>query len=215
MKKKEILYVLLDKYAAHEMVFLSQAINDGEMGPRECPKYINKVVAQSMEPVTSISGTRTLPDYTFETAPKDYAAIVLIGGHGWRNEVLADQVLPLAKDAICKGRIVGAICNAASWMAKQGFLNNIKHTGNGIDQLKLWAGEKYTNEEGYVNEQAVSDGNIVTANGSAYLEFAKQLLMLLENDSPEMTERYYMFNKMGLVELIKMMTTPQPGNYEL
>ena len=29
---KEILYVLLDKYAAHEMVFLSQAINDGEMG---------------------------------------------------------------------------------------------------------------------------------------------------------------------------------------
>lgn len=71
MKKKEILYVLLDKYAAHEMVFLSQAINDGEMGPRECPKYINKVVAQSMEPVTSISGTRTLPDYTFETAPKD------------------------------------------------------------------------------------------------------------------------------------------------
>lgn len=36
---KEILYVLLDKYAAHEMVFLSQAINDGEMGPRECPKY--------------------------------------------------------------------------------------------------------------------------------------------------------------------------------
>ena len=39
MKKKEVLYVLLDKYAAHEMVFLSQAINDGEMGPRECPKY--------------------------------------------------------------------------------------------------------------------------------------------------------------------------------
>ena len=31
----------------------------------------------------------------------------------------------------------------------------------------------------------------------------------------EMTERYYMFNKMGLVELIKMMTTPQPGSYAL
>ena len=28
MNTKEILYVLLDKYAAHEMVFLSQAIND-------------------------------------------------------------------------------------------------------------------------------------------------------------------------------------------
>ena len=34
---KEILYVLLDKYAAHEMVFLSQAINDGEMEPTTEP----------------------------------------------------------------------------------------------------------------------------------------------------------------------------------
>lgn len=57
---KEILYILLDKYAAHEMVFLSQAINNGEMGPRECPKYINKVVAHSMEPVTSIGVLATL-----------------------------------------------------------------------------------------------------------------------------------------------------------
>lgn len=57
---KEILYILLDKYAAHEMVFLSQAINNGEMEPRECPKYINKVVAHSMEPVTSIGVLATL-----------------------------------------------------------------------------------------------------------------------------------------------------------
>lgn len=200
-KIKEIIYVLLDKYAAHEMVFLSQAINDGEMGPRECPKYINKVVAHSMEPVTSIGGTRTLPDYTFDTVPHDYAALVLIGGHGWRDDLLADEVLPLVKDAIAKGRIVGAICNAASWMAKHGFLNNIRHTGNGIQQLKLWAGENYTNEANYVNEQAVHDRNIITANGSGYLEFAKELLLFLENDTQDMTERYYQFNKQGLVKL--------------
>ena len=203
---KEILYILLDKYAAHEMIFLSQAINEGEMGPRECPKYINKVVAISMAPVTSISGTRILPDYTFDSVPHDYAALVLIGGHGWRDDSLADGVLPLVKDAITKGRVVGAICNAASWMAKHGFLNNIKHTGNGVQQLRLWGGDNYTNQAYYVNEQAVSDRNIVTANGSGYLEFAKELLLLLENDTPEMTERYYQFNKLGLVKLF----TPRP-----
>lgn len=203
---KEILYILLDKYAAHEMIFLSQAINDGEMGPRECPIYINKVVAHSMEPVVSISGTRTLPDYTFDTVPHDYAALILIGGHGWRDDFLADELLPIVKDAIAKGRIVGAICNAASWMAKHGLLNNIKHTGNGIHQLKLWGGDNYTNEANYINEQAVRDGNIVTANGSGYLEFAKELLLLLENDTSEMTERYYQFNKQGLVKLF----TPRP-----
>lgn len=203
---KEILYVLLDKYAAHEMVFLSQAINDGENGPRECPKYINKVVAHSMEPVTSISGTRILPDYTFAATPKDYAALVLVGGHGWRDEALAAEVLPLVEDAIGKRRIVGAICNAASWMAKQGLLNHVKHTGNGIWQLQQWGGANYTNEANYINEQAVRDGNIVTANGSGGLEFAREMLLLLENDTPVMVERYYQFNKQGLVKLL----SPRP-----
>lgn len=39
--------------------------------------------------------------------------------------------------------------------------------------------------------------NIVTANGSATLEFAKELLQLLENDTPERIEMYYQFNKQG------------------
>ena len=67
--------------------------------------------------------------------PAEYAALVLIGGFGWMNPE-AERVLPIVKDAMDKGIVVGAICNAASWMAKQGLLNNIKHTGNGIDQLK-------------------------------------------------------------------------------
>ena len=86
-------------------------------------------------------------------------------------------------------------------MAKQGLLNNIKHTGNGIDQLKLWGGNNYTNENGYVNEQAVTDGRIVTANGSGYLEFTRELLRLLENDTPEMIDNWYTFMSVGLVKL--------------
>ena len=113
----------------------------------------------------------------------------------------AERVLPIVKDALGKGVVVGAICNAASWMAKQGLLNNIKHTGNGIDQLKLWGGNNYTNEAGYVNEQAVTDGRIVTANGSGYLEFTRELLRLLENDTPEMIDNWYTFMSDGLVKL--------------
>ena len=202
---KEILYVLLDNYAEHEIVFLTTAIKTGEMGFRENPKYDNKIVASSMEPVKSLGGLRTIPDYTFETMPKDYAALVLIGGYGWFTPE-AENVLPCVKDALAKGKVVGAICNAASWMAKQGFLNNIKHTGNGIQQLQQWGGENYTNEANYINEQAVRDGNIITANGSGYLEFAREVLLAIENDTPEMIERYYQFNKQGLVKLF----SPRP-----
>lgn len=196
----EVLYILLPDYAAHEAVYLSQAIASDDFSLKENPAYINKVVAPAMEPVKSIGGFRTMPDYSFDTMPEDYAAIVLIGGFGWSTPV-ADAVAPIVRQVIEKGRIVGAICNAASWMAKQGFLNTVKHTGNGIEQLKLWGGDNYTNPDGYINSQAVSDNNIVTANGSATLEFAKELLLLLENDTPERIEMYYQFNKQGFCAL--------------
>lgn len=196
----EILYILLPDYAAHEVVYLSQVVASDEYALKENPKYVNRVVAPTMEPVKSIGGFLTLPDYSFESIPDDYAALVLIGGFGWATPV-AEQVAPIVRNAIARGKIVGAICNAASFMAKCGFLNNVRHTGNGVEQLKLWGGENYANPEGYANVQAVSDKNIVTANGSASLEFAKELLLLLENDSPERIEMYYQFNKQGFCAL--------------
>lgn len=197
---KEILYVLLPDYAAHEIVYLSQAIASDEYALKENPKYVNKVVAPTMEPVKSIGGFRTLPDYSFETMPDDYAALVLIGGFGWTTPV-AGQVVPIVRKAIESGKVVGAICNGASFMAKCGFLNAVSHTGNGLEQLKLWGGSNYTNPDRYIHAQAVSDRNIVTANGSAPLEFAKELLLLLGNDTPERIEMYYQFYKQGFCTL--------------
>lgn len=196
----EILYILLPDYAAHEAVYLSEAIASDEFALKEKPKYVNKVVAPTLEPVKSIGGFRTLPDYSFDTLPDDYAALILVGGFGWSTPV-AERVVPIVRHAIEKGRIVGAICNGASFMAKHGFLNTVKHTGNGPEQLKLWGGANYTNPDGYVHAQAVSDRNIVTANGSAALEFAKELLSMLGNDTPERIEMYYQFNKQGFCSL--------------
>lgn len=197
----EILYVLLPDYAEHEAVYLAQAVASDEFALKSNPKYVNKVVAPTMEPVKSIGGFHTVPDYSFETMPDDYAALVLIGGFGWATPV-AEEVVPVVREAIGKGRIVGAICNAASFMAQHGFLNNVRHTGNGLEQLKLWGGDNYTNPGGYVHAQAVSDRNIVTANGSATLEFAREMLMLLKNDTPRRIEMYYQFNKQGFCALL-------------
>ena len=81
----EILYILLPDYAAHEAVYLSQAVASDDFAMKENPKYVNKVVAPTLEPVKSIGGFRTVPDYSFDTMPDDYAALVLIGGFGWRS----------------------------------------------------------------------------------------------------------------------------------
>lgn len=79
----EILYVLLPDFAEHEMVYLAQAVASDDFAMKESPKYVNKIVAPTMEPIKSIGGFRVLPDYSFDTMPEDYAALVLVGGFGW------------------------------------------------------------------------------------------------------------------------------------
>ena len=153
--KNEILYVLLDNYADHEPAFLASAITCDERGMKETPKFVNKTVAPTLDAVCSCGGFRTLPDYSLDTMPEDYAALILIGGFGWLNGQEAERVVPIVRNAIGRGIIVGAICNAASFLARHGFLNNIRHTGNGLEQLKLWGGNSYTNEANYVNDRLV------------------------------------------------------------
>ena len=196
----EILYILLPDFAAHEMVYLMEAISSDEQQLKPNPKYINKIVAPSEEAVTAIGGFKVIPDYTFGNMPDDYAALVLIGGYGWLSPI-ADDVVPIVRKAIDNGKIVGAICNGASFMAKAGFLNDVKHTGNGPEQLRLWGRDSYTNPDGYIHQQAVADRNIVTANGSGALEFTRELLLMLENDTPERIEMYYQFNRHGFCSL--------------
>ena len=113
---KKVLYVLLPQFAEHELPYLTQPLRSDAMAMKENPKYENKIVAESMEPVEAISGFRVLPDYTFNNIPDDYAALVLIGGYSWKSEA-AERVKPLVADAISKERIVGAIHEAALQMA--------------------------------------------------------------------------------------------------
>ena len=50
---------------------------------------------------------RTLPDYSLDTMPEDYAALILIGGFGWLNGQEAERVVPIVRNAIGRGIIVG------------------------------------------------------------------------------------------------------------
>lgn len=196
--KQEVLFIILNEYADWESSFLSTSLNSGVMPGSEI-KYIPKTVAPTMDEVRTTGGFRTLPDYSFQTMPTDYAALILIGGMQW-NSPEAEQVVPLVQDALQRGKIIGAICNAASFMCSHGFLNNVKHTGNTLSQLKLWGGERYTNEAGYEEKQAVSDKKIVTANGIGYLEFTRELLLLLQAETPEKINATYDFYKNGFIK---------------
>ena len=198
--KKEVLFFLLNEYADWEPAFVAASLNAGVKPGCEV-HYVTKVVAVNNEPVVSLGGFRTLPDYTLDTMPGDYAALILVGGMQWHTEE-AKKVIPAVEDAVKKHRILGAICNATLFLGTHGYLNGVKHTSNTLELLHKWAGENYTNDAGYLNRQAVSDGGIVTANGTGYLEFTRELLLALEADTPETIEEAYHFNKKGLCEFL-------------
>ena len=66
---------------------------------------------------------------------------------------------------------------------------------NTLDYLKQYAGTQYTGETNYINDQAVRDNNIVTANGNAPLEFCREILYQLNAATPEIIEETYSFYK--------------------
>ncbi|MBK5722299.1 glutamine amidotransferase [Dysgonomonas sp. Marseille-P4677] len=190
--KKDVIFVLTDGFADWESVFLSSLLMNGGFEGGEV-KYNVKTLAFTKEPIVSFGGFTYLPDY--DTLPVDYAALILIGGLSWKSEKVK-WVTKLIADALQKDILIGAICDASLFLAMNGYLNNIKHTSNSLNDLKKYAPD-YTGERNYIEKQVIRDGKIVTANGTAYLEFAKEVLTYLEVGSIESNEKFYHFYKYG------------------
>ena len=188
---KTVLLVLLEQYADWEAAYVSTAVHMLGQG-----KFVVKTVSLSKEPVTSIGGMRAVADYTVGSAPKDYDALLLIGGLCWREE-RAQQMIPLVEHCVKRGKVLGGICDAAAFLASIGVLDSVKHTGNRLSALQEWKGTKYKGAENYQAKQAVFDRNIITANGSAPLEFAREVLTALHVAEETMIEDWYVLHKLG------------------
>ena len=195
--KKEVLFLLLDDFADWEGAFLATGLNTGLTMAGGGTPYVSRTLTPSQKQVRSIGGLVVTVDYTAATMPEDYAALILVGGMAWQSEE-ARRVVPIVRAALARGVLVGAICNAAAFLAAHGFLNGVRHTGNALEMLREWGGDRYTAESLYEERQAVRDGNIVTANGTGYLEFTRECLLWLPADTDEVIEASYQFNKHGL-----------------
>lgn len=193
--KQLILLVLLNEFADWEGAFIAPSLNQS-VEPGTPMKYQVKTLSVTKDPVTSIGGMRVLPDYDLQSLPEDYAGLILVGGTQWFSPEAA-LLVPLVDQAIKEHKLVGGICNASVFLGKHGFLNEVKHTSNTLEYLKQFAGENYHGDLHYINKQAVRDGLIVTANGSGYLEFCREILYALEADSAEKIEKNYLFMKNG------------------
>ncbi|MCI9421026.1 MAG: glutamine amidotransferase [Eubacterium sp.] len=196
--KKTILFLILQQFADWEAAYISSALTMLGQG-----QYEIKTVSLSKDPVSSIGGFQVLPDYDTASVPKGYEALILIGGMTWRSEN-TDPIKKLVEECCQKGKVLGGICDASAFLGTIGVLNTVNHTSNDLNDLKQWAGASYTGETKFIAKQAVRDVNIITANGTAPMEFAKEILFALQAASEEKISEWYNFHKLGFY------TAPMP-----
>lgn len=200
VSNEKVLFVLLDEYADWEAASLAAALNEEPQGQGR--QFDVKTVSLTKVPIKSIGGFTVLPDYEIADAPEDFAGLILIGGNSWRKEE-SHQVMELVNKAVEKEVVIGAICDATVFLGRNGLFNTIPHTSNYLESLKKVAGDSYSNESGYLEKQAVRSGKIITANGSAFLEFGKEVLEALNSAPQQEIDEWYAFFKNGYYEFMK------------
>jgi putative intracellular protease/amidase len=126
------------------------------------------------EMVTSSGGLRVTPHLSVEEIKvEELDALLVNGGSIWQTPAAPDlsDLLRTARDA---GKTVGGICDGVIAMARSGILDTVKHTANGPESLPDtgYGGASFFTGA----QQAVLDGKIVTAPGTAPVSFMGAVL---------------------------------------
>lgn len=177
MKRNEVLLLLTDRWCDWEASYAVAVINSFS-------DYSVKTIGISTTNLVSMGGIKATVDYNINSYDLfDQVAILIIpGGLSWEENDY-DEIAQFVSKVRNHDIPVAAICGATYFLCKQGFLNNIKHTG---DSLELFQGVKgYRGEEFYIPAQVISDGGFITANETAAVEFAYEIFKILKVDSDE------------------------------
>lgn len=157
-------------------------------------RYSVKTVGLNPSPVKTMGGVTLLPDLTLDQLePAQSAMLILPGGDTW-DEGQNIEAAQKAKDFLAAGVPVAAICGATAALARLGLLDDKRHTSNAPDYLQA------TNYQGaalYVNEPAVTDGRLITAAGTAPLDFAYHIFKKLDLYPADTLEAWYGLFKTG------------------
>ncbi|MFG3507562.1 type 1 glutamine amidotransferase family protein [Streptomyces sp. NPDC047821] len=136
--------------------------------------YEIRTVGPTTEPVTSIGGLRITPDAALaDLRPEDSALLILPGADLWDT---SDDLAPFAATArafLDAGVPVAAICGATAGLAREGLLDDRPHTSAVSFYL---AATGYKGGEHYVDTDAVTDGDLITAGPTEPVAFAREVL---------------------------------------
>lgn len=131
------------------------------------------------EPVVSMGGLHVVPDLPVsEMDLRDAALLLVPGGTVW-EETDQPYAVSLIRSAEASGVPVGALCGATIALARAGLLDKRNHTSNHPGYLERFV-EKYDGGSTYVDAPAVRDRGIISASAMGAVEFAYEVIQLLD-----------------------------------
>lgn len=162
---KTILCYLYDGFADFETVLVCSGLS----GTEELEVVY---IAYDNLPLKSSGGLTIFPDKTVsEITQTDEIDGLLIPGGSERE--MKPELQKLIKQLNKEKKLIAAICAGPEFLAKAGILKNKRYTTSQTTQV--YEEEKKPDpfpRETYVESRIVQDGNIITAQGHAFLDFA-------------------------------------------
>jgi len=187
---KQIYIYLFNGFSDWEISYLTPEINKSD-------EFELIYFSKDGKSVTSMGGLQIIPKKSLKELKIDEVdMLVLPGGEIWEKEKDI-EIEKLCLELYKNNTSIAGICGATIFLGQLGLLNKINHTSNDLNYLKALA-PKYLGNENYQNTFAETDKNIITANGIAPIEFAKEIFRKIELKSEEDIEKWFQLFKNGL-----------------
>ncbi len=164
---EKVLVFIYEEMADFEITFVTHLLG------ADAGKEI-VTIAYEDKLIKSKSGITYKPSRLIKDVLEEEVEGLIIPG-GWNGEI-RPELIELIQGLNVKGKLLGAICAGPRFLAKAGVLDNVKYTTS----IAQWT-EKHVEQfkendpfprENFVFQRVIRDGNIITAQGVAFVDFA-------------------------------------------
>lgn len=156
----------------------------------DCGKDV-LIISDNLDEVRSKSGMKFLPDEILANVNLDEVEGLIIPG-GWLAS-LSHKLIEIIKTLNDDRKLIAAICAAPWILAKAGILEGVKYTTSistwGEAHREFFKMEDPFPRESYVECKCYRDENIITAKGTAFIDFSVEVceyLRLFESEGEKL-----------------------------
>ena len=204
---------VLETLADWELGYVTSELHSRRFFKKDAECVSLKTVSYSKEPIHTMGGLTVIPDCLIDDVVVSETSVLLLPGADTWNDPKHGAIMKKASEFLSIGATVGAICGATTALANFGWLDNRRHTSNGQGFLEMFS-STYKGQSFYIDEPSVADNNLITANPTGSLLWAKQIIERLGVFQSDTLEFWYEYFSTGKAESFFALMQTLPSNNE-